>query len=220
MIVIGKSLLIMITGGLLLSTGPPDCGDEVADILDRIERVESDSDAIRLSRLLACLSEPAREFVRDYDSFASEEVLDEIERKTAENRLRVIKVAVPLSASKDWLVSQEAAAALAYYGYTPAGQMLDEYPDGPLKAVLYAIVGYDRSYRWAVDQFRKIERSSKPDSSLKKARMAYLNLMFHLAEPQSLPFLNEVISSGNDGELKARADLAKNRILELHPELR
>lgn len=215
-----KALLITMA---LCSTYPAfarECGDDIPRLLDRIEEIKPASDGAELVKLLKCLSEPAETWVRDYDAFASEQAMKRIEQETDTYRLRVYKILVPLSSSEDWLVANEAAAVLAYHGYTPAGQMLESYPDGPLKAVVYAVVGYKNSYRWAIDRLLVMDRVSNPEDDSIEARMAYLGLLFHLAEPQSLPFLNGLISSDRDPRVRARVELIKQRILELNPQLK
>jgi hypothetical protein len=197
-----------------------ECGNNIPELLDRIEKAESDSDSAELAELIRCLSEPAGKWISDDDAFFSEDALEKIEAETNRDRLRVYKILIPLVASDDWLVSREAAGSLAYFGYAPAGQMLDGYPDGPLKAVLYAIVDYKDSYRWAIDRLLRIERGSQPEGDLHDVRTTYLGLLFHLAEPLSLPFLNKLILSGDDPEIRARAQQVKRRILELNPELK
>ncbi len=194
--------------------------DNIPAILDRIEELESESDSAELVELLRCLSKPAEELITDDDLFFSEDALVKIEAATDACRLRVYTVLVPLSSSEDWLVAQEAAASLAYYGYTPAGQMLDRYPDGPLKAVLYAIVDYKSSYRWAIDRLLELQRKSQPGAGRGEAGRVYLGLLYHLAEPLSLPFLNQLISSDVEPEIRAHAELARKRILGLHPGLK
>lgn len=197
-----------------------ECGNDIPTILDRIEKAESDTGSAELVELLRCLSKPAGKLILDDDAFFSEDALEKIEAETNRDRLRVYKILIPLVASDDWLVSQEAAASLAYFGYTPAGQMLDGYPDGPLKAVLYGIVGYRDSYRWAIDQLLRIERGSQSEGDSLDARTTYLGLLYHLAEPLSLPFLNELILSDGDPEIRARAELVRRRILQLNPQLK
>lgn len=209
----------MILGSVCPAVGQG-CSDSVPALLDRIEGMKSETDTAELVELLKCLSKPAERWVRDYDSFASEQAMEKIEKETEPYRLRVYKILIPLSSSGDWLVADEAAAALVYYGYTPAGEMLDSYPDGPKKAVLYAIVGYKSSYRWAMDRILEIDRSSHQEDGADKARMVYLGLLYHLAEPRSLPFLNGLISSQENSEVRARAELVRERILKLNPQLK
>lgn len=214
------TLLVLI---LSISTSAPassDCDGTVSDLLDRIENFQPETETERLARLVKCLYAPAAYYVKEYDSFASEEILGEIERETHQNRLRVIKVLIPLTRSDDWLLVQQAAAALAYYGYSPGQELLASYPDNPVKAVLYSILGYERSYRWSIDQFNKAERQAKPDSSTLAAKMTYLNLLYHLATPASLPFVNDLIDSWPSEIIKARAGLIRQRIVALHPELK
>jgi len=197
-----------------------DCDGTVSDLLDRIESFHAKTDTGKLAGLVKCLYAPAAHYVKEYDSFASEEILRKIDKETHQDRLRVIKVLVPLTRSDDWLLAQESAAALAYYGYPPSQELLTNYPDGPIKAILYSILGYQRSYRWGIDQFNRVERQSRPDSLILVAKMNYLNLLYHLASPASLPFVNSLIVSSQPEMIKARAELVRQRIIALHPELK
>jgi hypothetical protein len=217
---VGEALIILMISNLTSPVLSRDCGDNVPALLERIEGMKSETDTSELVELLKCLSKPAERWVRDYGSFASEQAMKKIEKETEPYRLRVYKILIPLSSSGDWLVADEAAAALAYYGYTPAGQMLDNYRDGPLKAVLYAIIGYKRSYLWAIDRLLESDRVSHPEDDSIEVRMAYLGLLYHLAEPRSLPFLNGLISSQENPEVRARAELVRERILKSNPELK
>lgn len=210
-------LLLSITASAPIAS---DCEETVTDILDRIEDFPPEMDTAKLAELLKCLYAPAAGYVKEYDSFASEKSLEKIWNETNQNHLRVIKILAPLTRSDDWLLVQETAAALAYYGYPPSQELLTGYPDGPIKAVLYSILGYKRSYGWAIDQFCRLERQSKPDSSALVAKMTYLNLLYHLTMPASLPFVNSLVDSSQPEMIKVRAELIRQRIRSLHPELK
>ncbi len=210
-------LLLSITASAPTASG---CEGTVTDLLDMIEDFPPKTDTGKLVELLKCLYAPAATYVKEYDSFASEKSLEKIWNETHQNRLKVIRLLVPLTRSDDWLLAQEAAAALAYYAYPPSQELLANYPDGPIKAILYSILGYERSYRWGVDRFIRVERQSKPDSSALAAKMTYLNLLYHLASPESIPFLNNLIDSSQPQMIKARALLIKQRIIALHPEVK
>ncbi len=210
---------------LLLSTSasvaiPCDTDETVSDLLERIENFRSKTETGKLAGLVKCLYAPAAHYVDEYDSFASEESLERIRDETRQDRLKVIKVLVPLSRSDDWLLAQEAAAALAYYGYPPSQELLSIYPDGPIKAIFYSILGYERSHRWGIDQFCRLDRQSTPDSSAMVSKMTYLNLLYHLASPASLPFINSLIESSQPEMIRARAELIRQRIMSLHPEIK
>ena len=209
---------------LLLSTSAStsaisDCDGTASDLLNRLENFQAETETGELAQLVKCLYAPAAYYVEEYDSFASEEILEEIERETDQNRLRAIKVLIPLTRSEDWFLAQESSAALAYYGYSPGRQLLASYPDTPIKAVLYSILGYEQSVRWGIDQFIRAERESKPDSLNLAAKMTYLNLLYHLAAPASLPFVEGLINSSQSEIIKARARLIRQRVIAMHPEL-
>jgi hypothetical protein len=209
---------------LLLSVSAPapsalDCDGTASDLLSRIENFQPETETGELAQMVKCLYAPAAYYVRQYDSFASEEVLEDIERKTDQNRLRAIKILIPFTRSEDWLLVQESSAALAYYGYSPSRQLLANYPDTPVKAVLYSILGYEQSVRWGIDQFNRAERESEPDSLSLAAKMTYLNLLYHLAAPASLPFIEGLIDSSQSEIIKTRAKLIRQRVIVLHPGL-
>lgn len=214
------ALLILLLSITASAPAASDCEGTVTDLLDMIEDFPPKTDTGKLVELLKCLYAPAAAYVKEYESFASGKSLEKIWNETHQNRLKVIKLLVPLTRSDDWLLAQEAAAALAYYGYPPSQELLANYPDGPIKAILYSILGYERSYRWGIDRFIRVERQSKPDSLALAAKMTYLNLLYHLARPESIPFLNNLIDSSQPQMIKARALLTKQRIMGLHPELK
>lgn len=214
------TLLILLLSMSASAPAASDCDGTVSGLLDRIESSRPKTDTGKLAELVKCLYAPAAYYVKEYDSFASEEILRKIDKETHQDRLRVIKVLVPLTRSNDWLLAQEAAAALAYYGYPPSQELLTNYPDNPIKAILYSILGYQRSYRWGIDQFCRLDRQSTPDSSAIVAKMTYLNLLYHLALPASLPFVNSLIDSSRPEMIKVRAGLVRQRIIALHPELK
>jgi hypothetical protein len=217
------TLLILLLSITASAPTASDCEGTVTDLLDTLDMIEdypSKTDTGKLVELLKCLYAPAARYVKEYDSFASEESLEKIRNETHQNRLKVIKLLIPLTRSDDWFLAQEAAAALAYYGYPPSQELLANYPDGPVKAILYSILGYERSYRWGIDRFIRVERQSKSDSPALAAKMTYLNLLYHLATPESIPFLNNLIASSQPQMIKARALLIKQRIIALHPEVK
>jgi hypothetical protein len=213
------TLFILLVGMLVSAGSASDCDGTASDLLSRIESFQPETETGELAQMVKCLYAPAAYYVEEYDFFASEEILKEIGRETDQNRLRAIKVLIPLTRSEDWLLAQESSAALAYYGYSPGRQLLADYPDTPIKAVLYSILGYEQSIRWGIDQFNRAERESKPDSLNLAAKMTYLNLLYHLAAPASLPFVNGLISSSQSEIIRARAKLIRQRVIALHPEL-
>lgn len=213
------TLFILLLGISASTPAASDCEGTVSDLLNRIEDFQPKRETGKLAQLVKCLYAPAACYVKEYDSFASEEILGEIGRETDQNRLRVIKVLIPFTRSEDWLLVQESSAALAYYGYPPGRELLANYPDNPIKAILYSILGYEQSYRWGIDQFNRAERQSKPDSSALVAKMTYLNLLYHLATSASLPFVDSLIHSSQSEMERARARLIRQRIIALHPEL-
>lgn len=216
-------LSIMIFGlmtGLSLRA-QAECDRTIAETLKRIEKHDENGNRQDLIDLLRCLWVPAVEYVNDYDKFIADDIFDDIEEATYGDRLDVIRVLDPMIESKDSIVRGEIAAALAYYGYPPAKQWLRDFPDGPEKAIFYAILDHKRTYRWAIDQLNKTEiREKNGESDLLVERMAYLNLIFHLAEPASLPYLDSIIGSTMEEKVISRAEMARVRILELHPKIK
>ncbi|MEE9552830.1 MAG: hypothetical protein V3W18_00930 [candidate division Zixibacteria bacterium] len=217
-------LPVMIIGFLMVypsvSAGR-DCDQSIGEVLERIENHDQNGDRQELLELLRCLWAPAVEFIDDYDKFASNRILDDIEEATHNDRLDVIRVLDPMMVSKDQIIRGEVAAALAYYRYPWAKQLLSDYPDGPQKAVFYAILDYKRMYRWAIDQLTKTDiRERNGESDLLTERMAYMNLVFHLAEPASLPYLDRTIGSTSEKKIKDRARMARDRILKLYPKIK
>jgi hypothetical protein len=72
-----------------------------------------------------------------------------------------------------------------------------------------------------VDHYQKADRESRSEPELALVnKMAYLNLLYHIAMPQSLPFLRKLLERQEPEKAKARAKMALDRILTLHPESR
>jgi hypothetical protein len=193
----------------------------VQEILKAIETCDPAADRAKLIELIGLLWAPAARFVSNYDEFIGESTMEDIEKATYEDRLDVIRILVPLINRKDPILTNEIAAAFSYYNYPPAKQMLSDYPDGPQKAVFYAILGHGRSYRWAVDQYEKIGRGGS--DSIKSAvveKLAYLNLLYFLAQPESLPFVRRVEADSEILKIRERAARVRDRIMRLHPEIK
>lgn len=219
-----KYVSLLLVAGLMAHPGsarPVNCDDSAAKILERIEGYDPIEDRAILLEQLRCLLKPAEDLASDTDRLMSDKTFQDIEEATLNNRLSVIKIIVPLTKVRDRIISDEAAAVLAYYRYPPAKQMLSRYPNGPLKAVLYAILGYGRAYRWAIDRMEWLEHGKDiPDSVSFNEWKAYMNLLYHLAEPGSIFFLDGVIASSQPEPIKKRAEEIKARILKLHPEIK
>ena len=198
-----------------------DCGKNVPAILVEIEQCDVNENRQELIGLLRCLWAPAVDLVKDYDDFIKEDTFEKIENANYKDRLDIIRVLVPLLKSKDRIIKNEVVAALAYYRYPTTKQLLADYPDSPQKAIFYAILRYGSSYRWAIDQLEKLKRGENQGENISIIDwMAYLNLLYRLAEPGSLSYVNELGQSSLPEEIRARAELVKARILELHPEVK
>lgn len=198
-----------------------DCGMRVPEILRKIESQKEKGDRRESLELLRCLGVPAEEMVRSYDEFIQEKTLVDLEEATYKDRLDVIRILVPLLETKDRIVKNEIVAVLAYYRYPPAKQLLSNYPDGPQKAVFYAILGHGRAYLWAIDQLETSKRSeATEDSAFVVEQMAYLNLLYYLSEPRSLPYIDKFIESSQPGTVKNRAEMVRRKICETHPDIK
>lgn len=223
---IGKTrgIFALLCFGLSLYAGvliAADCQQTTRSILERIKKLDTVKDREELLDLLACLYAPATEMTRSYDSFIKPQALSDLESSTHEDRLDVIRILVPMMATKDLILKSELVAALAFYKYPPVEQLLAAYPDGPLKAVFYTILDYKRSYLWGIDQLeRSLRADQDSDSSVVAERMSYLNLLYYMAKPESLPYLHNFLESSAGEMEKKRAQLAIERIRNLHPDIR
>ena len=196
-----------------------ECAGTPREWLDLIESRLSANDSVRLTEPVNCLSHPAEFYVSHYDDFIKDGVMKRIEAETRNERLRVFKLLMPLARSGNRDLSLEAMAALAYYRYHPSADMMGIYPDGPKKAVLLAIVGQRRSFIWAMNQYEILDRAGDVGAGDKTiAKMAYLNLLYYLAEPGSLEFVKDIIRRPESDSIIARAQLIIERIYQLNPE--
>jgi len=198
-----------------------DCPEKFDDALRRIAAGYLSGNRENLFLNLRCLRRPVEEYAADYERFGSDDIFDKIERDTYNERLDVIKILTPMMKSKDRLTRGEIAATLAYYNFPSSKQWLSEYPDSPQKAVLYAILKYSRSYRWAIDRLSGMNGSAKGTEDARLAeKMAYLNLLYHLAEPASLPFVESLIDTSSDQRLNRRALEIREKILRMNPDIK
>jgi len=198
-----------------------DCDLPVKKILANIEKLDMSKDRDSLLVLLECLWSPAELFIMNYDYFIEDSTFAIHERETYDDRLDVVKILVPMLKTKDLVLRNDIVAALAYYKYPETRQLLSHYPFGALKAVFYALLDYKRSYLWAIDQLDRTENlANSREREDRDERMAYLNLLYYLAEPGSLPFLNKFIVSSQNQTEKDRAILARDKILAAHPDIK
>jgi hypothetical protein len=218
-----EPLLVVLICALIrapISRADP-CDSAPEDWLEEIKQNSSSDGVEKLIGPVLCLSQKADYYADHYDEFIKSGVMEKIEAETEKNRLKVIRLLVPLTDSPSRELRQAAVAALAYYRYHPSGDMLDEYPDGAKKAVLYAIVGYRNAMVWAIDEFDFLDRDGDSgDEETIIGQMACLNLLYYLAEPQCLQFIESVMLRHEPLLVRVRAMMVKDRIYQLHPELK
>lgn len=213
-------LLIFALSWVPISRADP-CIGTPNDWLEEIKQHSSSNDVEKLIGPVLCLSQKADYYAVHYDEFIESGVMEKIEAETEKNRLKAIRYLVPLTDSPSREQMQAAVAALAYYRYHPSGDMLDRYPDGAKKAVLYAIVGYRNAMVWAIDEFDFLDRDGDSvDEQTIIGKMACLNLLYYLAEPQCLQFIESVLLRPEPLLIRVRAIMVKDRIYQLHPELK
>jgi len=214
--------LILFIFGLCFHGGATaeDCAENAANYLHLISIYPSQPDSSGLVPLIRCLWMPACKYVEDFESFASAEVLFSIEKETKKNRLEVYRVLYPLINSKYDVIRGEAAAALAYYHYHPAAERLGYFPDDRMKAVLFSILEYKNGLEWAINYYNRISAEDNSDSdSVYIDKISVLNLVYHLCNPKSLNFLNQIIDNENDEKVRLRAEKIKARLIGIYPEL-
>ena len=136
---------------------------------------------------------------------------------------------------------QSAAKALAYYRWPQSYEYLVEvqgsseplgFPGWPQsieyklairgsteKAILFAMLGSTKAVPWIIQQYERFDRvfRSRPIFSYPQ-KMTYLNALYHLATPETLPFLDEVLKNPKPEKVKPRAEMVRDRILELFPQ--
>ena len=195
------------------------CPGNVNEYLDMIESYKPlQSDSTGLISFVKCIYEPVWNYVEHPDSLWDPDFDSTIFERTWKDRERVIRDVAPLAKSADDSLRLAAAAALAYYNYPPSNQILKYYPDGPFKAVLYAILNDTVEVGWTIDRYLAAEKlaGTDPETSLRD-RMIYLGLLYHIAMPNSVPFINELIQNEKSVELNNAAAAVKRRITLLNP---
>lgn len=198
-----------------------DCSRDINYYLGQVTSFKSTEDSAELIPIMKCISSPVWSYVEHPDSFWSADFNVSIYEKTWRNYLSVIKVLIPLTKSSIDSLRLETAAALAYYGFPPSDQILKNYPDGPFKAVLFAILNDTTTIGWVQDRYDEAQAQAQinPEFS-ERDRMIYLGLLYHIAMPRAIPFLNRLIKYEASDKLKAAAIKAEERIKTLHPEIK
>lgn len=220
-----KNRILILSGVIFLTLAhfaiAQDCPHDINYYLSQITSLKSTEDSVELIPIMKCISSPVWFYVEHPDSFWSPDFGARIYEKTWRDYLSVMKTLIPLTKSSNDSLRLQTAAALAYYNYPPSDQMLKDYPDGPFKAVLFAILNDTMIIGWVEDRYDKAlaQAPINPEIS-ERDRMIYLGLLYHIAMPRAIPFLNRLIRFESSDNLKAAAMKAEERIKTLHPEIK
>jgi hypothetical protein len=170
------------------------------------------------SNLILCLCNKVNYYILGYEYFASPTALDKINKENEPIRKMVWGTLPKFLKSKSEINRCAATQALAYYKWPGSYEYLTvcENIDPERKAISYAVLGDKRAIPWVIGQYKNIDSLYKknPQQSYPQ-KMTYLNALYHLASPESLPFIEEIINNPASKEIKERATKVKKRILEI-----
>lgn len=172
------------------------------------------------SESIYCLYSNLNYLVMGYEYFVSVSALEKIKSENESTKELAYKILPKFLKSNDESIKRDAAFALAYYGWENSYNYILSSDGGTQeKAILYAILGKKSCIGWIIEQYKKIDKTySKNPIFSYPDKMTYLNCLYHLASPESLKFVNEIISNPKPLKIKSRAELVRNRIFELYPE--
>jgi hypothetical protein len=198
-----------------------ECPHDINYYLSQVTSFKSTEDSAELIPIMKCISSPAWFYVNHPDSFWSADFNASIYEKTWRDYLSVVKILVPFTNSSIDNLRLETSAALAYYDFPPSDQILKNYPDGPFKAVLFAILNDTTTIGWVEDRYDKALAKAQINPEIsERDRMIYLGLLYHIAMPRAIPFLNRLIKYEASDKLRAAAMKAEQRIKSLHLEIK
>ena len=195
-----------------------DCMDGTRETyLRTLERLDV-NDEINSVRALDCLIKPVAYYIMGFEYFARATVLPEIQRETKATKSLAGDVIPKFLTSKAAMTRCLAAGTLAFYGIPEAYDSLQECSDVSERATFYAILGDQKAIPWIISQYRDADGRyrSNPSASF-QLKMVLLNALYHLASPETLPFLNEIIESPRPKTVLPRALKVKSRIEKLFP---
>jgi hypothetical protein len=157
-----------------------------------------------------------------YEYFASPTAITKIYKVNKPTQASAYDILPALLQHEDQDIRCSAARNLAFYAWPDSFEYLlaCEESDAPHKtAILFAILGDKRAIPWIIQQYKLIEKkyTTKPIFSYPE-KMTYLNALYHLADPKSLPFIESVINNPKPEKIKARAMKVKQRIQELEKQ--
>ncbi|MFA5143608.1 MAG: hypothetical protein WC522_05520 [Candidatus Omnitrophota bacterium] len=182
--------------------------------LGKLAATDIDKDC---SEDISCLSSRANYFVLGYEYFASPAAIGKIDKENEASRKMVWAVLPKFLKSRLEINRRAAAETLAYYRWPGAYEYLAgcAISQPERRAVLYAILGDKRAVPWIIEQYRKIDSAYRknPGQSY-PMKMTFLNALYHLASPESLSFVEEIIGSPRPEKIKPRAIKVKQKIEE------
>jgi hypothetical protein len=85
--------------------------------------------------------------------------------------------------------------------------------------VILGILGDKKAIPYLIDRFKHFDKLyQKHPMSCYCDKMQILNALYHLASPEMIPFLEEIIRTPRDVKYQDRAELVLARVKELFPE--
>lgn len=192
------------------------CGtNSPADVLAELATITPQSEAKARNRRLKCLWSHVLYLDMGYEHFASPTAVVRIHKRTEPRKSRVYEILPRFLEFPD--TRQDAAMVLGFYSWPKSYDHLVQVEDlATEKAIVFAVLGNKKAVPWLIQQYRRIDRKfrSRPIFSYPQ-KMTYLNALYHLATPEALPFLDEVIENPKPEKIKPRAERVRERIVEL-----
>ncbi len=218
----GLAIAVILLGWMVSPADPAlagECLDSPREYLERLERripAEGEDGRGTILFNLYCLRSKVDYLAMGYEYFASPTAIDKIHGENRETRPAAYRILPPLLRSKDPEIRCSAARTLAFYGWPESYPSLRACEDGDLAktdAILHAILGDKRAIPWIIERYRAVEKKyrTKPMFSYPE-KMTYLNALYHLADPESLPFIEGVIEHPKPEKIRERAIKVKERI--------
>jgi hypothetical protein len=202
------------------------------DYLKAISKADPKSEHPGIRYEMECLYHQVVYLKMGYEYFASPTAIKKIQKENEPTKDLAYEVLPKFLESPSPHIRRSAIEALAYYGWpesfeylmklehkSKGGDYRETISFSCHKAIPFAILGDKRAIPWIIGEFKKVDKMyrSRPMFSY-PSKMTYLNALYHLASPEILPFINEVIKNPKPKKIKSRAKKVRSRIYELFPE--
>ncbi len=221
-----KKYIVLFLFGYIGMSAEPAVGGEclgaqeeyLNEIKQRITSVsEKDKEIIRYN--LSCLRGEVGYLAMGYEYFASPTAIARIRKANKKTKSLAYEILPGLLRHKDRDIRCSAARSLAFYAWSESFDSMTECDENyapRTKAILFAILGDKRAVPWIIRQYKIVEKKyrTKPIFSYPD-KMTYLNALYHLADPVSLPFIESVIKNPKPEKIRMRAVKVRQRIQKL-----